>query len=490
MKSNSNLPLEMKTPRRRRARKRWALALGTTVGALVAGGAFLAVSGAGYMYAVSPTVRSVFRAVTHRDEITPDRAFPGQDALTLLLVGADQDRDNYKRVTGKAQRSDTLIVARFDFQNNKAALVSIPRDTKIRIPGYRGYQKVNAAFAYGGPDLAKKTVEQFLGVTIDHTLMVNFDGFKKVVDLMGGVPVTVDKPLNYDDNWGDLHVHLDPGDHWLNGEQALGFVRIRKVDSDIHRAARQQQFLQALRGRLKDPRVWLKTPAIIEGARKSLQSDLDDNQILCLGTFVKGLPAEAVQTVTLPGDEGPSFVTLDPEGVRKIATDLLAVENPPLEGLGGRGDRDRVRLARRGERGLLESDAWREQPRKSRRPKGSHKAVESPAQATENAADDTSPTTDEFSAPLNDRSNAATDGTKTDGPVTVREVDTTDPSASSTEKPRSEKPRHSRRRHTATPDTSSPSAKPSSPAPDSAPPVQESPAPAPSEPASTTEPPA
>jgi LCP family protein required for cell wall assembly len=332
----SNEPAALdRRKKRARARRRWAI-FGLGSAAVAGAGLAMGMAGAGYLYASNTTVRSVINAVVHRD-LTPDRAFPGQDSLTLHAIGADQDRDDYKRVVGKAQRSDTLMVLRFDFASQRASIVSIPRDTKIRIPGYRGYQKINAAFAYGGTDLAKKTVEGLLGVTADHAMVVNFDGFKKIVHLIGAGPVTVDTPLTTAANWCNLHVHLDPGDHWLNGEQALGYCRIRKVDSDLHRAERQQQFLQALKGRLADPRVWLKSSAIIAAARGSLDTDLTDAQLLCLGAFLKNLPKESVQTATLPGDEGRSFVTLYPDKVRDIARDLLAVQDAPLEGLGGRG---------------------------------------------------------------------------------------------------------------------------------------------------------
>lgn len=370
--SQQQIPQRHPSRKKGRYRRRWTY-FGLGLAAVVGSGAVLGSMWAGYLYASNETVRNVVGAVVRRD-ISPDRAFPGKDSVTFIAIGADQDRDHRKQIVGKAQRSDTLMVVRVDFASGKASVVSIPRDTKIRIPGYRGYQKINAAFSYGGEELATETVEGLLGIDVDHTLVVNFDGFKKIVDLVGGVPVTVDKPLHYDDNWGDLHVHLEPGQHWLNGEQALGFCRIRKVDNDTHRAARQQQFLHALKGRLADPRVWLKASSIIDAARDSLETDLTDSQLLALGAFLKNLPGDAVQTATLPGHEGPSFVTLYPEKVRDIARDLLAVKEAPLEGIGGR---TRERLVRRESRRsrwerpastVYEREAWRETrtPRRER----------------------------------------------------------------------------------------------------------------------------
>jgi LCP family protein required for cell wall assembly len=426
---------ELKNKKRRRARRRWtALLVGGAV--VVGGGVSLGVFAAGYLYASNPTIRNVVSAVVHRD-MTPDRAFPGKDSETLVVIGADQDMNNYKQVTGTAQRSDTLMVARFDFLNQKVGIVSIPRDTKIQLPGYRGYQKINAAFARGGKELTKETVQNLLGVQVDHAAIVNFGGFKKLVDMIGGVPVDVDKPLHYDDNWGDLHVHLEPGHQWLNGDQALGYVRIRKVDDDLHRAARQQAFVQALKGRLADPRVWFRTSSLITQARESLKTDLDDNQLLCLAAFMKSLPKESVQTATLTGDEGPSFVTLDPNAVREVARSLLAVENAPLEGLGGReriarrGTRDRSdwRRNRRSDTGdnLLNSaerDAWKEEASsestashshsRSRRHESSSEDAASPADdiATAPAVRDDSPVA--HSSAENDSSSAASKDSSSD----------------------------------------------------------------------------
>lgn len=422
----NNLPAEPQ-PRKGRARRIWALA-GFGTAAVIGAGVFAGAVGAGYLYTSNETVRNVIRAVVSR-EITPDKAFPGKDSLTLVVIGADQDRDDRKQVVGKAQRSDTLMSVRFDFAGNRASIVSIPRDTKIRIPGYRGYQKINAAFAYGGADLAKEVVDGVLGVSTDHPVVVNFEGFKKIVDLVGGVPVTVDKPLHYDDNWGDLHVHLEPGNHWLNGEQALGYCRIRKVDSDLHRAERQQQFLQALKGRLADPRVWMKASALIDAARGSIETELTDSQLLCLATFLKNLPAEGVQTATLPGDEGRSFVTLYPDKVREIARNLLGVENAPLNGLSGGGnerlasrERRRGRWRNRSEASEAEREAWNEE-RSTRRERSRRKSRTAERKEEEAASEETETASVE-SIPAEESAPAVSHSRRdeTDTPVKVRET--------------------------------------------------------------------
>ncbi|MFP3903646.1 MAG: LCP family protein [Armatimonadota bacterium] len=192
---------------------------------------------------------------------TPDEELAG--IVRIVLIGAD-DRE------GETGRSDTLMVAFINPARSRLALMSIPRDLRVRIPGH-GYDKVNAAYAAGGPPLTVETVKNFLDEDIDHWAKIDFEGFVNAVDTLGGVEVTVPDiegsqtggqhhGMNYDDNWGNLHIHLKPGRQKLDGEEALGFVRYRKSNvyrnrrgvkyragiNDIERAKNQQTFLQEL----------------------------------------------------------------------------------------------------------------------------------------------------------------------------------------------------------------------------------------------------
>ncbi|HCA48671.1 MAG TPA: hypothetical protein DEP45_15360 [Armatimonadetes bacterium] len=171
---------------------------------------------------------------------------PNIGKMTILLMGADE-RPQF----GDKGRSDTMILLFVSQRTKKAALLSIPRDLRVHIPGH-GRDKINAAYAYGGVELARDTIEQELGVHIDAYAKADFQGFVEVVDQLGGVTVEVPdvegrgRGMNYDDNADGLHVHLKPGLQTLNGEQAIGFVRYRKGDSDFKRSERQQQFLKAM----------------------------------------------------------------------------------------------------------------------------------------------------------------------------------------------------------------------------------------------------
>jgi LCP family protein required for cell wall assembly len=141
--------------------------------------------------------------------------------MVFVLMGADERQNDRQNEKG---RSDTLIVMWVNPQTKRAAMMSIPRDLRVSIPG-RGLDKVNAAYAYGGPRLTIKTVEQLLQTTTDGYVKVDFEGFVRAVDALGGVDLMVPdvegggRGMNYDDNWGNLHIHLRPGKHHLDGYQ-------------------------------------------------------------------------------------------------------------------------------------------------------------------------------------------------------------------------------------------------------------------------------
>jgi len=265
-----------------------------------------------YFYSTSQSVRDTVGVVVRRG-LPPEKAFPGRDHLNLLLRGRDVDINRYKQRMNTWGRSDTIILARIDFVGKQIRMVSIPRDAAVRIPGYRGIRTINAAHALGGPELAVRTIQEVFGVPLDGYAVINYRGLARAIDKIGGVTVYVDKDLDYDDNWGDLHIHLKKGTQWLNGNQAIGFVRFRHSnkgggDSDFTRMARQQRLLQALREQLRDPRVLLRVPAAIDTVREDLITTLTSDQLLSLAYFARSLPMDRIAMTSMPGAEGPVFV--------------------------------------------------------------------------------------------------------------------------------------------------------------------------------------
>lgn len=308
-------PRKPATPARRIVRLLlWML----LVAAIIGGGLLV------YGYSTSPTMRDTVAAVITRAD-KPENAFPGRDHINVLLMGRDLDRNNHDQVVRTNGRTDCMMLARIDFKKHAVDILSIPRDTLVRIPGYRHKNRISYANAYGGPDLAVETVTEFLGVSPDYYMLVNFDGFALAIDQIGGLEVDVDKKLEYDDNWGNVHIHLKPGRQRLNGVQAMGFVRYRKSndgggDSDFVRIGRQQQFMTGLKNRLSAPGVILKVPGVMDSIRQDMEGSLSTAQIVCLARFMKSLSGgSGIRMYTLPAlDTGGVYVHVDEKATEEL----------------------------------------------------------------------------------------------------------------------------------------------------------------------------
>jgi LCP family protein required for cell wall assembly len=170
--------------------------------------------------------------------------FAGQGIIRILVLGSDT------RPHDKG-RADTMMVLFLNPPLHRAAILNIPRDLRVAIPGH-GTDKINHSYAFGGPDLSRRTVEGLIGQDIPYYVHCDFSAFVKATDLLGGVDINVPdvegkgRGMNYDDNWGNLHCHLKPGFQHLDGTQAMGFVRYRHGDSDFNRTERQAQFMRAI----------------------------------------------------------------------------------------------------------------------------------------------------------------------------------------------------------------------------------------------------
>jgi len=238
-------------------------------------------------------------------------AFPHQQALNLMVIGRDRDYDDRTdQVLKTRARSDMLMVAHLDFDKKTVSLLSIPRDTRARIPGY-GTAKINAAHKKGGPPLSEQTVQENFGIPCDKYVALDFEGFEQAIDLLGGVDLVVDKKMDYDDNWGHLHIHLKPGMQHLNGTQAMGFVRFRHSDSDLVRTRRQQALIAALKTKLREPQALAQIGPLLDTIDKHVDSDLSTDQKVALARFVHDTPREQVHMDTLPSHPVGSDVATD-----------------------------------------------------------------------------------------------------------------------------------------------------------------------------------
>ena len=139
----------------------------------------------------------------------------------ILLLGVDSNGPNTLPFSGV--RSDTIIILNIDNHSKSVNAVSIPRDSKVYIADGHGIQKINSAYAIGGIELTKKTIEETLGIKIHNYIVINSDGVKKLIDTIGGVPIYIDGRMDYDDYSAGLHIHLRKGNHVLTGEEAEGY---------------------------------------------------------------------------------------------------------------------------------------------------------------------------------------------------------------------------------------------------------------------------
>jgi polyisoprenyl-teichoic acid--peptidoglycan teichoic acid transferase len=282
-----------------------------------------------FLYATSRSVRDAVGAIA-RGELSPAVAFPGHTCADLLILGRDRDIDNRKRVLNTRGRSDLIMLTRMDFENRAGYFLSIPRDTWVRLPGSRRHSKINAAYAIGGSRYAARAVEGLVGVRPEYMLTLDYHGFVKAIDTLGGVRIDVDRDMDYDDNWGDLHIHLKKGQQWLNGRQALGFVRFRHADrgaadSDFKRAGRQQRLLNAIKERVKNPLTWPRLPYVCDAVRPSLSTNLSFGQLLCLGAFVPRIPPPNLRLLTLPARSSGAVVYPSGEKMRDLVRKYFQV---------------------------------------------------------------------------------------------------------------------------------------------------------------------
>ena len=301
---------------RHRAAPRPARRTAAVVGLLVA---IVAIAVAGTLFAVSERLGdAVVRLPDPFAALDPATRPPPTAAMTFLLVGTDSrsaepttgaDAPAQAFVPG-AQRSDVVMLVQVSADRRSASVVSIPRDSWVEIPG-RGRAKVNAAYSWGGAALLVGTVEKLTGVRVDHFAVIDFAGFRSVVDAIGGVDVGVAAPTS------SAGVAFQAGLNHLDGDAALVYVRQRHelAGGDLARAARQQNVLRAVLGKLVDVDV-LKRLAFLAALTRSvsvdatltnsglrlLAFDVRPQQVVFLTAPVRGAGSEGGQSVVLLND--------------------------------------------------------------------------------------------------------------------------------------------------------------------------------------------
>ena len=250
--------------------------------------------------------------------------------LNILLLGLDQ-RDDER---GVPTRSDSMIVVSIDQANKRAAMISLPRDMWVQIPGYAD-NRINVAnflgdaykYPGGGPALAKKTVEANFGLKIDYYARINFRGFEKVVDTLGGIDVNVEQPIIDNEypteDYGFMRVYIPAGRQHMNGTVALQYARSRHSENDFGRAHRQQVVLMAIKDRALQLDVIPKLPTLMNTFKDMVDTDMPPQEILRLAAMAKDIRDNSVSTLVIDDKLAPPFVG---EG----GADLLMPNRPEI----------------------------------------------------------------------------------------------------------------------------------------------------------------
>lgn len=236
-------------------------------------------------------------------------AFGASEPVNILLMGLDE---------GKI-RTDVVVLAHVDPKQKLVNLLSIPRDTLVEIDctglteACISPDKLAHAHAYGdekGPETTVRTVEGLLGVKIDHYIRADYEGFREVVDLLGGVDLVIDRAMDYEDPYAHppltIHFKASPEPQHLDGAQALNYVRFRSDGlGDIGRTERTKKFLVALAKKAKESGSITKLPSVASTILSYVQTDIDASTAAALARSAMSIDMDQVQMATLPGNDDP-----------------------------------------------------------------------------------------------------------------------------------------------------------------------------------------
>jgi len=207
----------------------------------------------------------------------------GSERVNVLLLGGDERGLR----EGEVARSDTMLVASFDPVTKKIHLFSVLRDTRVEIPGYKD-NRANTAITLGGPELAMKTIGNLTGLDVQYYVYVDFQGFIKLVDALGGVDFYVEKDMKWTDNadGNKYDIDLKKGQQHLDGDKALQYVRFRHDKlSDFTRTERQREFLKAVAGKLMNGWNLIKLPDILDDVIPYVETNMSANDMLKLASL-------------------------------------------------------------------------------------------------------------------------------------------------------------------------------------------------------------
>jgi len=281
---------------------------------------------------------------------TPQQLF-GKSSILVLVEGLDYDYSSKDENYSSQARSDVIWAVNLDFLTHRVYQLSIPRDMVATYPGGR-QQKINQAQSEGGVGEAQSVISKFLGIPgFDRYVVLRVNTTKDFIGAIGGVDVKVmnsdcamhphgcvNGPLDYDDSWGHLHIHLKPGAQHLNGEQAVGYMRFRHDwCGDPCRIMRQQQVLHALLQKLSADKfnTLLHLPSLMAVLNRDVTTNFKPQEEVSIATAFVDLPRNGIITKQVPyvaditlSDGGAAIVSDDAQRAQLVRTMLLAPPRP------------------------------------------------------------------------------------------------------------------------------------------------------------------
>ena len=250
----------------------------------------------------------------------------GPHRENILLLGVDSNGADSDLWVGT--RTDTIILMNIDPRSKTINAISIPRDSKVYLPDGMGTQKINAAHAIGGIKMTVKTIEDTLGVKIDHYIMFHDKGVREIVKALGGVDIYVEKNMKYDDNAGKLHINITKGKHHLTDKDVVEYLRFRHdAMGDIGRTKRQQWFLRGLLADLKKPETVVKIPKLVSVTHKYVKTDMSPYEMSQYAGLATHFDMDNIEVAMLPGAPNKhgyiSYWILDPDKTQEVINRLI-----------------------------------------------------------------------------------------------------------------------------------------------------------------------
>lgn len=264
---------------------------------------------------------------------------------SVLVMGSDARPDELKR--GEAGRTDTLLLVVADRATPRLALLSVPRDLWVAIPGH-GEERINAAFELGGSQTAIQTVSNVLGQRVDRYVLIGLQGVRDVVDAVGGVDITVPQAIHDatypTDDYGYQTVDIPAGRQHMDGDTALKYARTRHQDNDFARIARQQQVVGAIRSAMMNPVNWPRIPSVMLAVIGAIKTDVSPLDAIAIGAAILRNPGDPDRLVIdtslareVTGVDDAYLLEARPELKPAVARFLGGASSTSVEVLNGAG---------------------------------------------------------------------------------------------------------------------------------------------------------